>query len=95
MVGEVNAVGRSTRPAPLGDDAAYNAAVATFIRAKGITRCPTACVAATQATIGPVDREALQWRWAETETRRLVRGDCSGLMLISPEPKPAASGLAI
>jgi hypothetical protein len=38
----------------------YDAAVAAFIRAKGITRCPTACALPTQGTIGAADRTALQ-----------------------------------
>jgi hypothetical protein len=62
-------------------DAEYEAAVAAFIRTKGITRCPTACVVQTQATIGPDDRDALHRRWAETESRRLQNGGRSGLML--------------
>ena len=35
-------------------------AVAEFIRTKGITRCPTACVLPTQALIDPADRAALE-----------------------------------
>jgi hypothetical protein len=35
-------------------------AVAEFIRTKGITRCPTACVSPTQAFVGAADRAALQ-----------------------------------
>lgn len=73
MVGYVNAAGRSPGPVPMGHDADYNAAVATFIRTKGVTHCPTACVGTTQATIGPIDREALQRRWVVAETRRLLR----------------------
>ncbi len=72
MVGDVNAAG-SPGPVPLRPDADYNAAVATFIRTQGITHCPTACVGTTQATIGPIDREALQRRWVEAEARRLLR----------------------
>ena len=34
--------------------------VAEFIRSKGITRCPTACVLPTQGLIAPADRIALQ-----------------------------------
>jgi len=34
-------------------------AVAEFIRTKGITRCPTACVLPTQALIATADRIAL------------------------------------
>jgi hypothetical protein len=39
------------------DDCA--AAIAEFIRTKGITRCPTACVLPTQGRIGAADRAAL------------------------------------
>jgi len=34
-------------------------AIAAFIRASGVTRCPTACVAPTQAVIAATDRLAL------------------------------------
>jgi hypothetical protein len=34
--------------------------VAEFIRSKGITRCPTACVLPTQGLIAPADRIALE-----------------------------------
>ena len=51
-----------------GDE--YHAAVAAFIRAKGVTRCPTACALPTQGTVPLADRAALadyamardQWR---------------------------------
>jgi hypothetical protein len=35
-------------------------AVAEFIRSKGITRCPTACVLPTQGLIAAADRIALE-----------------------------------
>jgi len=35
------------------------AAVAEFIRKRGITRCPTACVLPTQGSIAAADRAAL------------------------------------
>ncbi len=38
----------------------HEAAVAAFIRSKGITRCPTACALPTQGTIDAADRAALQ-----------------------------------
>ena len=38
----------------------YDVAIAAFIRSKGITRCPTACVVRTQGTVSKSDREALQ-----------------------------------
>jgi hypothetical protein len=52
----------------------YEAQIAAFILAHGVTRCPTACVVRTQATIGEADREALQRRAAEAEIRRRRRG---------------------
>jgi len=36
------------------------AAVTEFIRTKGITRCPTACVLPTQGLVGVADRAALE-----------------------------------
>ena len=43
--------GKSTR-----DD---TAAIAAYIRTRGVTRCPTACAIPTQATIPVADRAAL------------------------------------
>jgi len=36
------------------------AIIAEFIRIKGITRCPTACVSPTQASLDAADRTALE-----------------------------------
>jgi hypothetical protein len=36
------------------------AAVAEFIRIKGVTRCPTACVLPTRGSVAVADREALE-----------------------------------
>jgi HJR/Mrr/RecB family endonuclease len=55
----------------------YQAAVAEFIRSKGVTRCPTACVVRTQGRVSNADREALQKRAVEFENlraRRRLRG---------------------
>jgi hypothetical protein len=38
----------------------YEAAVAAFIRAKGVTRCPTVCVIRTQASVPAADRAELR-----------------------------------
>jgi hypothetical protein len=43
--------------------------VAEFIRTRGVTRCPTACVLPTQASVAVADREAL----GEYATRRAER----------------------
>ena len=48
----------------------YEAAVAAFIRTKGVTRCPTACVVRTQGTVSQADQEALRQRAEELEIRR-------------------------
>ena len=47
------------------------AAIAEFIRRKGITRCPTACVLPTQGLVGAADRAALEeYAVARDRTRR-------------------------
>jgi hypothetical protein len=41
-----------------GDDC--DSVIAEFIRTKGITRCPTACVLPTQGSVDEADRAALE-----------------------------------
>jgi hypothetical protein len=48
----------------------YEEAVAAFIRARGVTRCPTACVLPTQATPSAADRRALEQHALAREMRR-------------------------
>ena len=38
----------------------YEMVIAEFIRTKGVTRCPTACVLPTQGSIDPADQAALE-----------------------------------
>jgi len=52
------------------DDAA---AIAAFIRTRGVTRCPTVCAGQTQATPAEADRQALRQRDAEQERGREQR----------------------
>ena len=49
------------------------AAVAEFIRTRGVTRCPTACVLPTQGAVGAADREALEDYAARREQLRRVK----------------------
>jgi hypothetical protein len=50
----------------------YQAAVAAFLRSKGVTRCPTACALPTQGTIAAADRAALRdYAAARPKSRRL------------------------
>ncbi len=51
----------------------YEAAVAEFIRIRGITRCPTVCAVRTQGTVSNADREALQRRAADIENVKARR----------------------
>jgi hypothetical protein len=48
----------------------HDAAVAAFIHARGITRCPTACVGRTQGTVAESDQLVLRRRDEELEARR-------------------------
>ena len=52
-------------------DDEYRDQVAAFIRAKGVTRCPTACALPTQGTVAAADRAALEdYAIARAQTRR-------------------------
>ena len=64
----------------------YDAAIAAFIRSKGITRCPTACVVRTQGTVSKSDQEALQKRAVEVEIRRIRRRGRDPLVAFHPNP---------
>jgi hypothetical protein len=64
----------------------YDAAIAAFIRSKGITRCPTACVVRTQGTVSKSDQEALQKRAVEVEIRRIRRRGRDPLAAFHPGP---------
>jgi hypothetical protein len=63
----------------------YDAAVAEFLRNKGVTRCPTACVAPTNAIVGETERAALQMHEVAREAARLEKLNSMRLRL------PAAS----
>jgi len=51
----------------------YEAAIAEFMRKKGITRCPTACAVPTRATLAETDRAALRDYGAAREAVRLEK----------------------
>ena len=53
----------------------YAAAVAEFLRNKGVTRCPTACVAPTRATVADADRATLR---SYEDTREVARREKLG-----------------
>ena len=51
----------------------YAAAIAEFLRNKGVTRCPTACVVPTRASVSQADRVALRDYDAAREAARLEK----------------------
>jgi hypothetical protein len=44
--------------------------IAEYIRTKGVTRCPTACVVPTQASVTEADRVALEEYRSERDRQR-------------------------
>ena len=60
-----------TRPNTPDND--REAAVAEFIRKRGVTRCPTACVLPTQGLVAAADRAALEEHAIERERIRRAK----------------------
>ena len=54
-------------------DAEYAKAVAEFMSRKGVTRCPTACVVPTRASVTETDRAALRTYDAAREAARQAK----------------------
>jgi hypothetical protein len=65
--------------------AEYEAAVADFIRSKGITRCPTVCLAPTQGSVAIHDRLALRRRAEQLEALREEKLRSTPLMFASAD----------
>jgi len=68
-------------------DADYQAAVAAFLRTRGVTRCPTVCAVPTQATVADADRAAYRDYVMAKETARLEKLK-SAQMAHFPSPPP-------
>jgi hypothetical protein len=65
----------------------YEAVIAEFIRTKGVTRCPTACVLPTQGSIDATDRVALEKHAVALERVRQTKAAArSRLFWSSPFP---------
>ena len=60
-----------TRRTPPEDDP--EAAVNEFIRKRGVTRCPTACVLPTQGLVAAADRAALEEHAVERDRIRRAK----------------------
>lgn len=63
--------------------------VAEFIRTKGVTRCPTACVLPTQASVAAADREALGEYAARRAERRRARVAAHAQQFLNIEVVPS------
>ena len=61
--------------------AEYQEAVAAYLRNKAITRCPTVCVVATQATVAEPDRAAYRAYVAERDAAREKKAKSLQLLL--------------
>ena len=48
----------------------HEAVIDEYIRTKGVTRCPTACVVPTQASVNKADRAALEEYAVERDRQR-------------------------
>lgn len=71
---------------------AEEAAIAAFIRTKGVTRCPTACATTTQGSVPAADRAALERYVRTREQTRRARALASERLLFGPaEPAEPAS----
>jgi hypothetical protein len=64
----------------------YEAAVAAFIRDRGVTRCPTACLVRTQASVPAADRAALEHYEAGREQSRRSHIAATARLLGVPLP---------
>jgi len=51
----------------------YDRAVAEFLQKRDVTRCPTACVVPTRASLSEADRVALRSHSAEQEAARQAK----------------------
>jgi hypothetical protein len=69
----------------------YEAAVAAFIRNRGVTRCPTACLVRTQASVSAADRAALEQYEAERERSRQTNLAAVAALLGAPLAPPATT----
>jgi hypothetical protein len=67
-------------------EAEYEAAVAAFLRTKGVTRCPTVCVVPTQATVTEADRAAYRDYVETKEAARLQKQKTLQQILHLPPP---------
>ena len=62
-----------SREIPSMSPTEYETAISDFLRSKGVTRCPTACVAPTHGGTAETDRAALRDHANALEAARLEK----------------------
>ena len=65
-----------------------DAVIAEFIRTRGITRCPTACVLPTQGLVDAADRAALEQHAMVQERARQTRAAARARLFWNPAFPP-------
>ena len=77
-----------TKRAAAGCD--YDTVIAEFIRTRGITRCPTACVLPTQGSVDEADRAALEEHATVQERSRRAKAAARARFFLSAAAFPRA-----
>jgi hypothetical protein len=79
---------KSVLTVPIMSSGEYEAAVDAFIRTRGVTRCPTACLVRTQASVPAADRAALERYEAgrEQSRRQHIAATARLLGVVVPPP---------
>jgi len=80
--------GGSGPPEIAGSDS--DAVIAEFIRTRGITRCPTACVLPTQGSVDEADRAALEEHATVQERSRRAKAAARARFFLSTAAVPRA-----
>jgi hypothetical protein len=73
-----------------GPGGEYDTVIAEFIRTKGITRCPTACVLPTQGSVDEADRAALEEHATVQERSRRAKAAARARFFLSVAAVPPA-----
>jgi hypothetical protein len=66
----------------------YDSVIAEFIRTRGITRCPTACVLPTQGSVDAADRAALEQHAMTQERSRQTKAAARARLFWAPSFPP-------
>lgn len=71
----------------------YNpeAVIAEYIRTKGVTRCPTACVVPTQGSVDQADRAALEEYAVARDRLRREKAAARARLFLSIDPPLSSS----